>query len=70
MEYIVQLADGCWLTKGMGDPPRTRLRENASRYKDKSCATYALAYARRFRDFDDAKIESYQLREQEAQDGR
>jgi len=57
VKYIVRLGEGCWLTRGTGDPPRTRLRENAQRYEDKSRATYALGYARRFRDFDDAVIE-------------
>jgi hypothetical protein len=66
MKYIVKLGDGCWLTRGMGDPSRTRLRESAQRYDDKSQATYALGYARRFRDFDDAVIEQDEAPEAES----
>lgn len=57
MKYIVCIEPRVWLAKWAGDPGRTLVKESAHCYKDISAATYALARARRFRDFPDAQIE-------------
>ena len=56
MKYIVEIEEGLFLAKWSGDPGRTLIEKSARRYKDVSAATYALARARRFRDFPDARI--------------
>ena len=60
-EYIVALdtCDGIavqWLADWRGDPGRTAIEESAKRYKSISSATYALARARKYRDFASAQI--------------
>jgi len=57
MSYIVQLEPGVYLVPWSGDPGRTLSRLTARQYKGISAATYALARARRFRDFVNATIE-------------
>ena len=56
MAYIVELEPGVFLARGSGDPARTYLEENATRYKDARRATLGLAYARYFRDFPEARL--------------
>ena len=57
-EYIVQLYRDAtqWLAPWAGDPGRTCVKNKAKRYHSISSATYALAYARRFNDFENAVI--------------
>jgi len=57
MSYIVQLEPGVYLAPWSGDPGRTLSRLTAKQYKNIAAATYALARARRFRDFVNATIE-------------
>jgi hypothetical protein len=61
MKYIVaiEVAGGeatQFLAPWKGDPGRTCIERTAKRYPSTSSATYALAAARRYRDFPDAAI--------------
>jgi len=56
MTYIVELEPGVWLASWSGDPGRTLVKESAKQYRTISLATYALARARKHRDFADAAI--------------
>ena len=53
----VLLEPSVWLTEGEGDPPRTFKKEDAHDFKTLSDAMIALAEARRYRPFVDARIE-------------
>ena len=44
--YIIELEKGVWVTKGQGDPPRTLVKENASRF---TTDRKALIYLNRIR---------------------
>lgn len=54
--YIVRLEDCCWLADGDGDPPRTIVMGNAKKYLTWEAATYALAGARHYRPFTQARV--------------
>lgn len=54
--YIVRLEKGVWLTDGVGDPARTVVKENATRYHDLKLAERDLRFARHHRPFLRAKI--------------
>lgn len=54
--YIVELEPGVYTAPWAGDPGRTCVLATSVRYKNISLATYALARARRWRQFRDAKI--------------
>jgi len=56
MKYIVEIEPGVFLATWAGDPGRTLIESSAKRYANISSATYALAYARRFRDCANAFI--------------
>jgi hypothetical protein len=61
MEYIVALEiinnkPTQYIATWKGDPGRTALKENAKRYKSVSAATFGLAHARKYRDFESATI--------------
>lgn len=55
--YIVQLEPGCWIAPWSGDPGRTAMRENAQRFATPAAAKRALALARRYHPFANARIE-------------
>lgn len=55
--YIVRLESGCWIAPWKGDPGRTCVRDNAQRYATPAAAKRALAQARQYRPFADARIE-------------
>ena len=55
--WIVELHNGCYLAKHSGgDPSRTTLRFNAKKYGTEKGAKIALGLARRFRNFEQARI--------------
>ena len=56
--YIVRLHKGVWLADGVGDPPRTLVRDNAERYPSHFHARQALAEARTYRPFKTAEVET------------
>ena len=62
MKWIVCLQhekdgrDLVFLAPWSGDPGRTCVYESANRYDSISSATFALAHARKYHDFVDAKI--------------
>jgi hypothetical protein len=54
--FIVQLEIDAYLTNWSGDPGRTVQIKNAREYKTERGAKIALAKARRFRKFENAKV--------------
>lgn len=57
MEWIVELEPGnLWIATWSGYPGKTCVKESAKTYKSISAATFALAHARRFRDYPKAVI--------------
>ena len=52
----VELEAGVWLTTGSGDPPRTLVEDYATVYMTRDKAEVALAKAREYRPFVNAKI--------------
>ena len=58
MKFIVQLTSGVpmWIAPWSGDPGRTLDIDNAQKYKTLHEATIALAKARRYSQFREAKI--------------
>ena len=53
---IVQLEPGVWLADGDGDPPRTLRKENAKEFNGTPDAAKALAEARRYQPFENARF--------------
>ena len=45
--WIAQISEGCWLAPWGGDPGRTIMRDNATRYKTAGAAKAALTRARK-----------------------
>lgn len=64
MKYVVDLEGDCsvFIASWDGDPGRTCIIENATKYSTISSATYGLARARKWRPFLQARI----ITEQEA----
>jgi hypothetical protein len=56
MPYIVALEHGVWLTKGVGDPPRTTDREKAGVWLTRNSANRYLRKAREYRPFCTASV--------------
>ena len=56
MSFSVELEKGVWTLDVFGDPGRTVCKYNADKFKTKQSAEKALAKARTFRPFVDAKI--------------
>lgn len=56
MKYIVELHEDCWLAPWKGDPGRTLIEANATRYNTGHGAKIALGRARSYREFRDAKM--------------
>lgn len=57
--YIAQLQEGCWLTTGEGDPPRTLVIDYAKKHPTYNDALQTISfYAKRnkHRSFRDAKV--------------
>ncbi len=55
-QYIVELEPETWIADVPGDPGRTVVIDHAARFATKKLAAAALASARRYRAFGDAKI--------------
>ena len=57
-KYIVELQQTpfMWLAAWGGDPGRTMVKENAKRYRNLRAASKALADARWYSDFPDARL--------------
>lgn len=47
MKYLVTVGDRCWLTDGEGDPPRTKIKHNATRFDSVEDAQKAIGKARK-----------------------
>lgn len=56
MKYIVELEPHVFLAPWKGDPGRTLVERQAKRYPSVSSATFALAHARKYRNFPDAAV--------------
>jgi len=56
MKWIVELENNVWIAPWDGDPGRTVKKENAEVFEDKLKASQAIAYARVFRPFKNAKV--------------
>lgn len=62
MEWIVGLDKitpsiyTTYIAPWTGDPGRTCIKESAKRYKSAASATFALAHARKYRNYPDAQI--------------
>lgn len=55
--FIVELESGVWLAAWPGDPGRTLLKKMANQFKTIGRVKKALTDARKYRRFNDAKIE-------------
>lgn len=56
MKFVVELAPTIYIAEWSGDPGRTLVRKSARRYDTLRGARIALARARRYRAFPDARI--------------
>jgi hypothetical protein len=56
--YIVQLERSCWLAPWKGDPGRTTVLTNATRFKSRRLAEQALKQAREYRAFKNAVVDA------------
>ncbi len=54
--WIVEIEPGVWLAQWRGDPGRTLQLANAKRFRSLESATHALAKARKYSDFLNARI--------------
>lgn len=56
MKYLVEIEPGVWLANWQGDPGRTLLQSSARKYKSERAAKYAIARARRYSKFEEARV--------------
>jgi hypothetical protein len=54
--FVVQLERGCWLAPIHGDPGRTMVASNATRFVSRRDAEGSLQAARQYRPFPDASV--------------
>ena len=56
IEFVLELQEGCWMTTGDGDPPRTLVFDHAVRYKCVTGAMRDLEKARSYRRITNPRI--------------
>jgi len=55
--FIIELEKGVWKASVQGDPGRTLVKENATKFETRHGAKVALGKARNYREFRYAKVE-------------